>query len=319
MLKCRYNKILCLLFCGLILGAAAPRMTEEAPLLEHGGDGLYIENITVNDLLDIYKSYKYKDYIYMPDWKYPPIFLKTFPTDYGEIKDTQKRNKLFIQILAPLALKLGEKTEVERYEISQIKEQWDKTHELTPEQEKFIEEKAAKYDIFTRMKGARRYSILFKQLLLRVDKVPPSLLIGVAAIESNWGTSRPAHLGNALYKELNWYSNEGLKPEGEDKDQSYRIRTFPSLYDAMESYALKLNSNVNFEYMRFLRSQYRWREQPVLGRTMAHTMLFASPLLNYGGLLDYTITFYELNNFDDSSLLDDERPEKEPKLDNKGG
>ena len=82
----------------------------------------------------------------------------------------------------------------------------------------------------------------------------------------------------------------------------------------MKSYALKINSDINFEYMRFLRSEYRWREQPVLGRTMAHTMLFASPLKNYAGLLDYTITFYEQNNFDDALLGTDEIPDKTRKL-----
>ena len=152
-------------------------------------------------------------------------------------------------------------------------------------------------------------AIYFKELMLKVDRVPSSLLIGIAAIESNWGTSRPVKEGNALYKELNWYSTDGLKPEGEYEDPNYRIKTFPSLSDSIQSYALKLNSNINFENMRFLRSQYRWREQPVLGRTMAHTMIYASPLKNYAGLLDYTITFYELNNFDEASLGDDIIPQ----------
>lgn len=301
------------------MGAAVNQAPKPALVQEYRGDGLYLENISVEQLQEIYDIYQYKDYIYMPDWKYPPIFLKSFPDDYYEIKDSKKRNKLFIQILAPLALKLADEVLIERYEIIDIKKSFDKNHELTPEQEKFVEEKAKKYDIFTRLKGNRRYNLIFKQLLLRVDKVPPSLLIGVAAIESNWGTSRPVKLGNGLYKELAWYGEEGLEPIGEDKDKSYKIKTFPSLYAAMQDYALKINSNVNFEYMRFLRSEYRWREQPVWGRTMAHTMTFASPLKNYAGLLDYTITFYELNNFDDSLLGSDKIPDKTQKLRKKGG
>lgn len=38
------------------------------------------------------------------------------------------------------------------------------------------------------------------------------------------------------------------------------------------------------------------------GRSLAHTMLFDSNLKNFAGLLDYTITFYELTNFDEAEL-----------------
>ncbi len=305
--------ILSLLLGVFILGAAVQTSSSDK-VEEYRPDGLYLKNTDIEELEKIYSVYQYKDYIFMPNWTYPPIFLQNFPQDYYSLKDTKKRNKLFIQILAPLALKLADETLRERYEIIDIQNEFKKNMDLTPEQEKFIEEKAKKYDIFTRLKGSRRYELIFKQLLLKVDKVPPSLLIGVAAIESNWGMSRPVRLGNNLYKELAWNTNEGLKPEGENEDDSYRIKIFPDLYESMKSYALKINTDVNFEYMRFLRSEYRWREQPVLGRTMAHTMIFASPLKNYAGLLDYTITFYELNNFDDALLGTDEIPDKTRKL-----
>ena len=174
--------------------------------------------------------------------------------------------------------------------------------DLTPEQERFVEEKAVKYDIFTRMKGRRRYDILLKRLELKVDIVPPSLLMAAAAIESDWGTNRIVREGNSLYKELAWYTDKGLKPQDDRQDQSYRYKTFPSLYDSMKSYALRLNSSVNYEQMRLYRAEIEYREKPVFGRSLAHTMLFDSNLKNFAGLLDYTITFYELTNFDEAEL-----------------
>ena len=62
----------------------------------------------------------------MPNWTYPPIFLQNFPKDYYNLKDTKKRNKLFIQILAPLALKLADETLRERYEIIDIQNEFKK-------------------------------------------------------------------------------------------------------------------------------------------------------------------------------------------------
>ena len=37
-------------------------------------DGIYLNHITLSQLEKVYHDYKYRDYIYMPNWQYPPIF-----------------------------------------------------------------------------------------------------------------------------------------------------------------------------------------------------------------------------------------------------
>lgn len=287
------------------LGISAGFAAESKAKYDFKADGIYIDEITTAELEEMYQIYGYKDYIYMRDWIYPPIFLKKLPSDFREIKDPQKRNKLFLQITGPLALKLKEELLEERLQILLLEDQFKTKHNLTPEQEKFVEEQAKKYDIFTRLKGERRYAYIFKELLLRVNAVSPSLLMGVAAIESDWGTNRPANEGNSLYRELLWYSDEpGLIPEDETEDKSYKYKIFPSLLDSMRSYAHKINTGVNYHQVRFLRQEIEYRDKPVFGRTLAHAMIFDSNLPNFAGLLDYTITFYELTNFDEATLGD---------------
>lgn len=306
------NKLLVKIASGLslmILLGAAVKINPPAEKYEFRGDGLYIGQTTVEELQKTYQVYGYNDYLYIKDWKYPPIFLTRMPTDFNTIANQQLRNKLFLQIVGPLALKLNEALAEERLEIRLINLQFRTEHNLTPEQEKFLEEKAKKYDIFTRMKGERRYGIILDQLLMKVDKIPPSLLMGVAAIETDWGTNRPIREANSLYKELLWYSDEpGLQPEGEETDKSYKFKIFPSLYDSMASYAHKINSGVNYEQVRYLRREIAKRDQPVFGRTLAHAMIFDSNLKNFAGLLDYTITFYELINWDEAELGDIDLP-----------
>ena len=238
----------------------------------------------------------------MKDWKYPPIFLETLPIDYNQITDSQKRNKLFLQILAPLALKVNLEISLEKWEIEDIIKEYNETLSLTDKQIEYIEEKAKKYDIVTHLKGEIRIAHFLKELKFKVDNIPPSLLMATAAIESNWGTNRPAQLANSLYRELVWYTDEGLEPLDEQEDKSYRYKIFPSLYASMVSHALKINSNVNYEQFRTERKQVRLREKPLLGRNFAHTMLLDSNLQNYAGILDYTITFYELINIDEAEL-----------------
>lgn len=68
-----------------ICGAKAP----DTPVYEYKVDGIYIHDITVAELEDFYRIYGYKDYIYMRDWIYPPIFLTRLPRDFRSIKDPQ--------------------------------------------------------------------------------------------------------------------------------------------------------------------------------------------------------------------------------------
>ena len=119
-----------------ICGAKAP----DTPVYEYKVDGIYIHDITVAELEDFYRIYGYKDYIYMRDWIYPPIFLTRLPRDFRSIKDPQKRNKLFLQIVGPLALKLGEELSEERLHIRLLEDRFQKQHDLTAEEEKFLEQ-----------------------------------------------------------------------------------------------------------------------------------------------------------------------------------
>lgn len=265
-------------------------------------DGIYLDGITTAQLKKLYADYGYQDYIYMPDWKYPPIFVMSLPKDFERITDPQKRNKLFLQMMVPLSLKVNREIEIERLELEALIKDFNKKHDLSPEQIKIIEDKARKYDIFTRLKGARRYALILGQLKTKTDIVPPSILIGAAAIESNWGTNRPVRQANSLYRDLVWHTDEGLEPQDETEDHSYRYKIFPNLYESMKAHALKINSGINYEQFRTLRAQIRSKDIPVLGRNIAHSMYFDSNLQNFAGILDYTITFYELTNIDESEL-----------------
>lgn len=71
----------------------------------------------------------------------------------------------------------------------------------------------------------------------------------------------------------------------------------------MMSYSIKISSGVDFYYIRSYRAEYRRRDRPISGRTLAHSISLSTPLKNFAGLLDYTITFYEMHNLDFADLL----------------
>ena len=266
---------------------------------------IFVEEVGVDELENLFFSVKYEDYIFMPNMLYPAIFLKKLPHDFDQIEDDSYRNRLFIKLLAPVAIKVSEDLFKEREKMLTMKEDFEKKS-LSQEQSAQLEKWAETYDIFTPLKDNLRTKYIFDELKKKLDIIPPSMLIGAAAIESNWGTSRPAKEANSLYKEKLWYGQgKGLAPEVEDyeEDDDYEFKIFDSIYDAMMSYSIKINSGVDFYYMRSYRAEYRRRKRTISGRTLAHSMQFSSQLKNFAGLLDYTITFYEMQNLDYAKLL----------------
>ena len=275
------------------------------PGLAQTSGGLWFKKTDTATIQDIFRFYGYegeKGYLMIPGYAYPPLFFKTLPADFNKLKDENSRHALFIKILAPLALRLNGEILDERRRIEAVYKSFLAEGTLSADREKFVEEKAAKYDIFTRLKGHPRYKLLLKELLERVDIIPPSVMITAAALETNWGTSRPALEGNALYKKLEWHTQKGLKPQDEKEDDSYRIKIYPDLYASMSDFALKLNSQPAFKTMRRLRREVLSRGSTLQGTMLAHTLIWNSPLQNYAGIFEYTLAYYELNIIDKSSL-----------------
>lgn len=296
----KFLTLILMLFAALL--NTVPVASAES-LLPHQKQGMYIDNISVAELQKLYKDNGYVHFIPRDSWEVPAIFLKKLPNDFDTINDDNLRNQLFIQILSPLALKVNEEILAERAKLEKLSKHFEATHQLDNKQQAWLDSTAEKYNVFTRFKGYRRNKLIISKLMNRIDILPPSVMIAASGIETDWGKSRLVKDGNSLYKEVVWYSKDGLIPEDETTDDTYRIKIFPSLYDSMKSFALKINSGINYEDARSLRYEQRRRGKIIDGRSMASSFLLLSAQKNFIGLLDYTITFYELVNVDASKLI----------------
>lgn len=271
---------------------------------------LWLKDIPLNKLEALYQEVGYqnkvfnyeKDYLMLDTYTYPPIFLKNFPKEFFAIEDDKKRANLFIKMLIPLVFKLNSDILAERKLIENIANKKNSTN-LSAEEIKILEDKAAKYDVFTRLKGEQRYKYLTSELLLRIDIIPASIIISTAAIDTNYGQSRHFREGNSLYKILNWHSNEGLIPLGDEKED-YRLRTYPDIYASLQDFALRVNSHPNFEFVRFARSTLRGESSnpQIKGERLVAYSFANSELKNYAGIITYTAAYYELDIVDKSDL-----------------
>lgn len=263
--------------------------------------GVYLSDFNTAELQKTFNFLQYDEYINPAGNEYPRIFVKNIPSDFAAMQDATVRNRVFIQILTPLALKINQELSEEREDLFALKEAFEADHDFQKPDKYYLEQMAKKYDVSTPFKDTRRYTLILNELIRRVDVVPPSILVGVAAIATDWGTSRIAVLGNNLYKARDWYTNKGLIPVGED-DLSYRYVIYPSIESSMRDFALKANSNINFEQFWNSRAESRRRGSVIYGKRMDWTFMLNSNLHNYAGLLDYLITYYRFFYLDEATL-----------------
>lgn len=290
-----------LLFLLLSLSLFAPAELQADISAEEFGGIIYVGKSTVAELENLFKTRGYTRFHNLKNNAYPAIFVKTLPTDFQEIKKAKYRNELFIRILAPLAFKINEELSNERQTLLRLERNFQKNHTLSETQIQKLEELSLKYDVFTRLKNNDRTAFQIQALKRRIDTIPPSILIAVAAMESNWGSSRIAKEANSLYKKKIWFTNEGLEPT-ENKDDGYRFKIYESLIDSMRDFALDFNSGINYENAWQARSEASKRHGVVIGESIAYALSISSNLPNFAGILDYTTAFYDFMSIDTGHL-----------------
>lgn len=272
-------------------------VSAEAYLRMTKRDGaLTVHEATTDEIVEIFARNNYEDYT-KERGRYPRIYMDHMPTDWKDIKDDDVKHRLFIRIMLPLVLKINEEIAQERKSIEDLRTKFVKEKELTMSELSFLEQKAREYDVFTNLKGDLRTQALFRQLLIKVDAVPPSIMIATAAIYTDWGISRLAMTANSLYLDEVWYDDRGVVPL-DDPEADYHYKAYETLADCIRARALLINSHINYEYLRESRRLSRQMKRPPYGEQLAAQMLNDSNLQNVAGLIDYTFTFYKLNRTD---------------------
>ena len=118
------------------------------------------------------------------------FFLAKFPEGISELDNIEQRKRIFIQILLPIVLSENEKIIADRRILTTIM-----NRKSFKKDADWLDEKFQQYKV-------KNNSV--KELLFKMDIIPPSLAIAQAAYESGWGTSRFAIEGNALFGQWGW-------------------------------------------------------------------------------------------------------------------
>jgi len=107
------------------------------------------------------------------------------------------------------------------------------------------------------------------EAIYKLDLIPAGLVLGQAAYESGYGTSRFAVEGNALFGQWT-YGGKGLVPEQQRKNLGdHRIAAFDWPFDSVRGYFINLMSHPAYEEFRRLRAQLRANGEPITSMVLA--------------------------------------------------
>lgn len=190
----------------------------------------------------------------------PRVRPDDVPARLTELESADARKRLFIKTLLPAALKANARVADERRFVRALA-----GLELTR-----TELPAPMLARIKRLEDA--YGVAagdYQALLTKVDRIPVSLLLAQAAIESGWGTSRFAQQGNALFgQRTHDPAQAGIVPAGLE-DPDFRVRAFESVEAAVASYLHNLNTHRAYAGLRRLRAAARAEGRRATGAELA--------------------------------------------------
>ena len=253
-----------------------------------------------NKIIDITFANQFEENYFYPNYELndvisgtlmvPRLFLTKLPKDLKKLKSIDEKKEIFIKSILPLILLVNEEIEQDRSRIKKIMKRSYKGKRIKIEDMSWLNKTTAFYKL-------ELYD--FDGLLFRHDIVPPSLALSQAIIESGWGTSRFAQLGNAVFGQWTFQNGAGIVPRKRDQGDMHEVKSFDRLEDSVKQYAMNLNKHNAYKEFRHIRAEMRAKQRKIDGYELAWTMKRYSELgKKYVRSLHVIIESNSLLNFD---------------------
>lgn len=191
----------------------------------------------------------------------------TLLPDFASIETTLERKQQFIDMLRPLIAEKNEKILKSRIRLMAIHAEYLSTQTITGVNQRNLEKLREKYQVTTEKypDDGKAIAVLF----LRVDVIPPAMVIAQAAIESGWGTSRFAEEGHNLFGQWCYTPGCGIIPAKRPAGKTHEVRKFNSVEESLTAYYRNINTHSAYKHWRELRARLRNTPEDFTGHAMA--------------------------------------------------
>jgi len=185
--------------------------------------------------------------------------------NFAKIRDVKEKKRQFFAFIKPAVFAENNRILTLRVEIERLIAQ------LTLEQP-FSEQDLALVDsLIEKYKVSKKFSLLRQlyELQVKVDIIPPALILVQAANESAWGTSRFARIGLNFFGVWCYKKGCGMVPGSRNIGAKHEVAAYSSIKQGVARYLHNINTNSAYTVFRTIRSQLREQNQPLAPEILA--------------------------------------------------
>ncbi len=187
----------------------------------------------------------------------------------------QQKKELFYRFMLPLIVHANDMVMERRERLFHMQAALAAGEDQAPADMQALREGAVLLRITTQEEaaaltsGSNNLAAVLEEAIYKLDLIPAGLVLGQAAYESGYGTSRFAVEGNALFGQWT-YGGKGLVPEQQRKNLGdHCIAAFDWPFDSVRGYFINLMSHPAYEEFRRLRAQLRANGEPLTSMVLA--------------------------------------------------
>ena len=255
-----FKKVIVLLFWLLVVVAALSPFAELEPVkqidsLEEWQKPSRIAALSQADQKKVLQRLAYTQ----PLPKFTPL------PDFASISNVSEKKRQFFNYLRPYVKRENARLRELRVQLQDLLEKKQKRMRISVEEYAFL---YSLYDEF-RMEVADSDERHLRELLIRVDILPETLVLMQAANESAWGTSRFAVEGYNFFGQWCFKEGCGLVPQERIEGAYHEVAKFDSPAASIKSYFYNLNTFHTYEPLRQIRARLRKEGKPVRGEALA--------------------------------------------------
>ena len=185
--------------------------------------------------------------------------------DFASIRDVKEKKKQFFAFIKPAILAENESILTLRNEVERLIAQLTLEQPFTEQEHTFVADLSKQYRV------SKKFSLLRQlyALQLKVDVIPPALILVQAANESAWGTSRFARIGLNFFGVWCYKKGCGMVPSGRNVGAKHEVAAYSSVKQGVSRYLKNINTNSAYMVFRTIRGQLREQDQTLSPEILA--------------------------------------------------
>ncbi len=235
----------------------------------------------------------------------PNVAPASLPADMASLP-VAERKRAFVRSVLPWVLEANRAIAVERRALEAVARGLDRGRRLAVLDRLWLGDMVREYRLSDdeRWSLTERPALVVAELLRRVDRIPPSLAVAQAAIETGWGCSRFVREGNALFGQWVFSAAGGIVPRGRPEGARYSVARFDHLGASAVSYFRNLNTSWAYEGLRAARARLRASGARLGGDLLAPGLvLYSQRREAYVDEVSRIIRRNRLDRYDDIELV----------------